>query len=136
MSRVAHFVCVCLFLLGPFGSRGVDRPPRARELQVKLTLKSFEKARVGYDMKDDDEKRAHMLQLKQNGNAWFSKKDYARAKKRYEAVRDRCARVTFFENAKRLVSGALDDDRPRVCWKATGHVLECVSTIVIFPNRV
>ena len=54
--------------------------------EMTLTLKSFEKRPVGHEMDADGDKRAHVAELKDNGNKWFKRGDLARAKRRYEAA--------------------------------------------------
>ena len=53
---------------------------------VRLTLLDFDKAPVAHEMEDDSVKLAHVQSLKTNGNGWFKLKDFARAKRRYEAA--------------------------------------------------
>ena len=53
---------------------------------VRLTLVDFDKAPVSHEMADDSERLAHIQSLKENGNAWFKRGDFQRAKRRYESA--------------------------------------------------
>ncbi len=60
--------------------------PQDEDCTVRLTLVDFAKAPVSHEMKDDAERLAHVATLKDNGNAWFKKGDFQRAKRRYESA--------------------------------------------------
>jgi len=68
---------------------------------VRVTLVDFERAPVGHEMENDEEKLAHVASLKANGNGWFKKGDLQRAKRRYDAA------VTFGEYEQAAVKDAL-----------------------------
>mmetsp|Transcript_24088 Transcript_24088/g.72286 ORF Transcript_24088/g.72286 Transcript_24088/m.72286 type:complete len:588 (+) Transcript_24088:38-1801(+) len=58
--------------------------PADKDVTVRVTLKSFEKAPVSHEMADDAERLAYLDSLKANGNGWYKKGDLKRAKRRYE----------------------------------------------------
>ena len=60
--------------------------PVDEDCTVRLTLIDFDKAPVSHEMQDDGERLAHIQQLKDNGNNWFKKGDFPRAKRRYESA--------------------------------------------------
>ena len=60
--------------------------PTDEDSTVRLTLVDFDKAPVSHEMADDTERLAHIHQLKDNGNAWFKRGDFQRAKRRYESA--------------------------------------------------
>ena len=60
--------------------------PVDEDCTVRLTLIDFDKAPVSHEMQDDGERLAHIQQLKENGNNWFKRGDFPRAKRRYESA--------------------------------------------------
>ena len=60
--------------------------PVDEDCTVRLTLMDFDKAPVSHEMADDGERLAHIQSLKDNGNNWFKKGDFPRAKRRYESA--------------------------------------------------
>jgi hypothetical protein len=83
--------------------------PVDEDCTVRLTLVDFDKAPVSHEMKSDAERLAHISRLKDNGNAWFKKGDFQRAKRRYESA------VYFGEyGAARKSSSALQSGVARV----------------------
>ena len=60
--------------------------PVDEDSTVRLTLVDFQKAPVSHEMQDDAERLAHIQSLKENGNTWFKKGDFQRAKLRYESA--------------------------------------------------
>jgi len=60
--------------------------PTDEDSTVRLTLVDFEKAPVSHEMADDGERLAHIQSLKDNGNNWFKRGDFQRAKRRYESA--------------------------------------------------
>jgi len=60
--------------------------PVDEDCTVRLTLIDFDKAPVSHEMADDGERLAHVASLKENGNAWFKRGDFPRAKRRYESA--------------------------------------------------
>ena len=60
--------------------------PVDEDCTVRLTLVDFDKAPVSHEMADDSERLAHIQSLKENGNAWFKRGDFQRAKRRYESA--------------------------------------------------
>ena len=60
--------------------------PEDEDCTIRLTLVDFDKAPVSHEMADDSERLAHIQTLKDNGNAWFKRGDFQRAKRRYESA--------------------------------------------------
>ena len=60
--------------------------PVDEDSTVRLTLLEFDKAPVSHEMQDDSERLAHIQSLKDNGNNWFKRGDFPRAKRRYESA--------------------------------------------------
>ena len=60
--------------------------PVDEDSTVRLTLLEFDKAPVSHEMQDDGERLAHIQSLKENGNNWFKRGDFPRAKRRYESA--------------------------------------------------